>query len=162
MFMKPDYYSVGAMVLIFGLSLLWLNNQITKGSDNLLPRFMKKHKFNYLREMSSLRSNDDSLDTTVGDLNGPDSGDEQESQEVSKKISKSQHICAICMTPVTSPLLEEPQETGNIYYRRLKRYRRTHYMHTPCNHKFHIACLIGWMRVRMRCPTCRGDLPQLI
>ena len=34
-------------------------------------------------------------------------------------------------------------------------------MQTPCNHKFHIHCLIEWMKLKMICPTCRGILPEL-
>jgi len=32
---------------------------------------------------------------------------------------------------------------------------------TPCNHKFHDACLQQWMDVKMECPTCRAPLPPI-
>jgi len=32
---------------------------------------------------------------------------------------------------------------------------------TPCNHKFHQACLEQWMDVKMECPTCRTALPPI-
>jgi len=32
---------------------------------------------------------------------------------------------------------------------------------TPCNHKFHQACLEQWMDVKMECPTCRTNLPPI-
>jgi len=34
-------------------------------------------------------------------------------------------------------------------------------MKTPCNHKFHIPCLVEWMSIKMACPTCRAQLPIL-
>lgn len=34
-------------------------------------------------------------------------------------------------------------------------------MKTPCNHKFHVKCLVGWMSIKVECPTCRASLPIL-
>ena len=33
-------------------------------------------------------------------------------------------------------------------------------MTTPCNHRFHRACLEGWLNRRLICPVCREDLPE--
>lgn len=32
---------------------------------------------------------------------------------------------------------------------------------TPCDHRFHRACLDKWMDIKMECPTCRAILPPL-
>jgi len=32
---------------------------------------------------------------------------------------------------------------------------------TPCDHKFHRACLEQWMDIKMECPTCRTPLPPM-
>ncbi|CAJ1336250.1 unnamed protein product [Effrenium voratum] len=32
---------------------------------------------------------------------------------------------------------------------------------TPCEHRFHEACLERWMDVKMECPTCRRPLPPM-
>lgn len=32
---------------------------------------------------------------------------------------------------------------------------------TPCDHRFHKACLERWMDVKMECPTCRMSLPPM-
>jgi hypothetical protein len=65
------------------------------------------------------------------------------------------------MSSVEDILLEEPTDTHNALYERFKRYNNSHYMKTPCGHEFHIPCLLGWMRMQMKCPTCRGALPKL-
>lgn len=49
--------------------------------------------------------------------------------------------CVICMAEVG---LQDP----------------THVI-TPCDHRFHRACLDKWMDVKMECPTCRAVLPPL-
>ena len=36
------------------------------------------------------------------------------------------------------------------------------FLKTPCNHKFHRACLLEWMRQKYSCPVCRKVLPQYI
>lgn len=30
----------------------------------------------------------------------------------------------------------------------------------PCSHKFHLRCLMGWMRYKQTCPICRRSLQQ--
>lgn len=32
---------------------------------------------------------------------------------------------------------------------------------TPCDHRFHLACLERWLDVKMECPTCRAVLPPM-
>jgi len=32
---------------------------------------------------------------------------------------------------------------------------------TPCDHRFHRACLEKWLDVKMECPTCRRELPPM-
>ncbi len=39
--------------------------------------------------------------------------------------------------------------------------QRGQIMRTPCNHKFHVGCLVEWMSIKMECPTCRARLPTL-
>ena len=34
-------------------------------------------------------------------------------------------------------------------------------MKTPCNHRFHIKCLLEWMNLKLECPICRKKLPSL-
>ena len=59
--------------------------------------------------------------------------------------------------------LENPPHGENMerIYGNMRRYVNTHYMKTPCQHEFHISCLVNWMKVKMECPTCRRELPKL-
>ena len=40
-------------------------------------------------------------------------------------------------------------------------FKKNAIMKAPCEHKFHNACLIEWMSIKMECPTCRKQLPPL-
>ena len=78
------------------------------------------------------------------------------------------NICGICMAHLSSRPTDNSDGTddhsvNNIerVFRRLKRYTSTHYMRTPCQHEYHIGCLLSWMKVKMECPTCRGELPMI-
>ena len=33
------------------------------------------------------------------------------------------------------------------------------FFQTPCNHKFHQKCLLGWLAKKLECPICRQALP---
>lgn len=46
------------------------------------------------------------------------------------------------------------------YYSRL-RPQKNQIMRTPCDHKFHVTCLLNWMSIKMECPSCRTSLPSL-
>lgn len=50
--------------------------------------------------------------------------------------------CVICMSEI------DPEDARRVV--------------TPCNHKFHRACLTQWMDVKMECPTCRMTLPPIL
>ena len=54
----------------------------------------------------------------------------------------------------------EQNSDDNYYMKKLKS-SKNKIMISPCNHKFHIPCLINWMTVKMECPTCRKALPLL-
>ncbi len=47
-------------------------------------------------------------------------------------------------------------------YSKFRRHTTSHYFKTPCDHEFHIDCLISWMRLKMDCPTCRRELPLIL
>lgn len=34
-------------------------------------------------------------------------------------------------------------------------------MKTPCNHRFHIICLLEWTKIKLDCPICRKKLPPM-
>jgi len=70
--------------------------------------------------------------------------------------------CAVCMNPIhQNPDISTSNNPHTQHV--LSRLRPTHnqIMKTPCNHKFHVSCLVEWMNIKMECPTCRAALPVL-
>lgn len=49
---------------------------------------------------------------------------------------------------------------AQLYYNEL-RPRQNDLMRTPCDHKFHVPCLLNWMVIKMECPSCRSQLPSI-
>ena len=71
--------------------------------------------------------------------------------------------CVICMNSLyceSINLMENLKTNKNPLFIKLKNVKHK-IMKTPCSHKFHIACLIEWMNIKMECPTCRKNLPCL-
>jgi hypothetical protein len=56
--------------------------------------------------------------------------------------------CAICMTAVAGPEAAGAAAAGLRVV-------------TPCDHVFHRDCLAQWMDIKMECPVCRRNLPDL-
>jgi hypothetical protein len=62
-------------------------------------------------------------------------------------LTIAQTECAICMTSLRGSE-GEPASTAQLMY-------------APCGHIFHADCLVNWMRIKLECPSCRGQLPAL-
>lgn len=58
--------------------------------------------------------------------------------------------CAICLTPLHS---EPPQGSA------VQLEVEGRVMRTPCQHRYHSACLVEWMQIKQNCPECRSQLP---
>ena len=58
--------------------------------------------------------------------------------------------------------IKEPLINGDIDISKLdkKKIKKT-IMKTPCNHRFHVNCLLEWTKVKLECPTCRNHLPSM-
>ena len=66
----------------------------------------------------------------------------------SKRLKKmKEYECAICMVP----LCAQPENVAKPVI--------VEVFKTPCNHKFHKACLVVWMDKTHKCPLCRSELP---
>jgi len=71
--------------------------------------------------------------------------------------------CVICMfslyedpeQTLQDPLLGENNEIG------IEKKVKKIIMKTPCNHRYHISCLLEWSKVKLECPTCRKRLPPM-
>lgn len=117
----------------------------------MLPSKFRPQRFNYLQPLVMLKDDGDhgiAEDERVGDGN--------------------QNLCAICMTHLALIHEEDPEASEKPLFKHMERVFNkvkhcagTHFMRTPCEHEFHIGCLLSWMKVKMECPTCRRELPNL-
>lgn len=64
--------------------------------------------------------------------------------------------CAICMSPLTLPILMSESSKDKANNHLMKRI-----LVTPCHHIFHLECLEGWMVQKLQCPVCRTALPPI-
>lgn len=115
------------------------------GPDEILPRRWKTERFAYLQPLEVLAD-----------------------ESVSEDIEENRNLCAICMNHLSVQHVNDPEaiqlqsEASTVQvFRQLNRFTSTHYMKTPCNHDFHIGCLLSWAKLKMDCPTCRQPLPPV-
>lgn len=133
MLLRPSFTFCSGLIAIVGVQVLLVYYQSIYGSKFFVPsRFLPK-QYNYLVEIPEDIENGGEVDD-----------------------------CAICMTALHQPV--EAQTPSNPHSRmvlsRLKP-EKNQIMKTPCNHKFHVSCLVEWMSIKMECPTCRSALPVL-
>ena len=66
------------------------------------------------------------------------------SSSITKSTTCCELECSICLEPIVDATT-----------------RPTTYMLAPCNHVFHKTCLLQWMEIKLKCPTCRTQLPPV-
>jgi hypothetical protein len=73
-------------------------------------------------------------------------------------------ICSICHTELKQEVAFENEEHNedmiDTLYSMISK-KKESIMRTPCNHFFHISCLITVMNYRQTCPLCRTALPSI-
>jgi len=132
--LRPSITFCIVFVLVIGIQILLIYYQSIYGSRFFIPKRFLPAPFQYFHELPQ-------------DI---ESGNENQVDE-----------CAVCM----GSLLHEPIQyilspnTRQIMAK-LKP-KKGQVMKTPCNHLFHIPCLVEWMTIKMDCPNCRFILPIL-
>jgi len=106
--------------------------QRAKGPRFFIPKRFRNSGYDYVRSFQE-----------EADLESQNLGNDAWAEE-----------CIICMNPLRNEVDDNMNQNA---YRRIS----TTYMQTPCNHKFHKACLTNWIRVKLECPVCRVSLPPL-
>ncbi|CAD8062912.1 unnamed protein product [Paramecium sonneborni] len=71
--------------------------------------------------------------------------------------------CSICLEDLDSvPTIKLTQEDErNLKIKEVMNKQQNYYMKTPCDHKFHVFCLVKWMQIQLSCPSCRQQLQPL-
>ena len=81
-----------------------------------------------------------------------------------QKTISSEDTCSICYSDFKSEVAFEdnadtPELSGGL--QELLSNKRQSIMRTPCNHYFHISCLVTFMNYKQVCPLCRHTLPEI-
>lgn len=140
--------------------------QVEYGPDSILPSFMLRHKFNYFvavqkyevemcddTEANEEKANLDTLEELSTDVSCGKNSTQDPIVE---------NICAICMNDLSvDPSIPYDEKILNKPFIKRLMKMKDKIMRTPCNHEFHIPCLVNWMQIKMECPQCRKELPAL-
>lgn len=131
--LRPSVTFCCALLLIVGAQIVIVYHQSTLGSKFFIPSRFLPIQYNYLEDLP---------------------------EDIESGIEFDD--CAVCMNPLhhTPDVSSAPSGHTRIVLNRLKPMQRQ-IMKTPCNHKFHVGCLVQWMEIKMECPTCRSALPVL-
>jgi len=149
------------------------------GTDFWVPWFMKSERFNYFvsnkkkakkkknvkKSKCKAKKSSKKNDSEISDnMKAKDLKEklEEESSEEDNPGDETIINCAICICPLNEDSGIEFEERVSVKpnVKRLKRLTNgSKVMRTPCDHYFHIPCLINWMERKMECPNCRKELP---
>jgi len=69
--------------------------------------------------------------------------------------------CAICLNSLYEEAPEVEENEYFTYAINTLKPKKNQVMKTPCNHKFHVKCLVGWLAFKHECPTDRSVLPPI-
>jgi len=130
---RPSAAFCCAIILVIAAQIAIVYHQSTLGSKFFIPSRFLPLQYNYLENLP---------------------------EDIETGIEFDD--CAVCMNPLhqTPDLSTSTNSHIRMILNRLKPMQRQ-IMKTPCNHKFHVGCLVQWMEIKMECPTCRSALPVL-
>lgn len=138
---------VGFGCILLSLVILYL--QEVRGAAFLVPKTLKPKQHEYFIDVNVYRR--------------------LKEDEVSKSEESffKDDSCSICLdelldkdSKVKSPKSGQELKV-KLHRRKLKQAKRDQLARAPCQHVFHPYCLLQWMEVKMECPCCRANLPQI-
>lgn len=77
------------------------------------------------------------------------------------KEEEREQVCPVCYMTLKDQIDDEEIHLPDIL-QNLNEIDRKKYqvMKTPCNHFFHVSCLVSCMMYKKKCAVCRFDLPD--
>ena len=80
-------------------------------------------------------------------------------RKIDSSSLEGDETCAICLLELTT----NPEEVENDHLLdELTKKPHTHFMETPCKHRFHSFCLKTWIDVNLVCPLCKKKVPVIM
>jgi hypothetical protein len=154
---------LGIGVLLLSLLIIKIQNKY--GSSALFPSLVKLNGHDYFVSKSMINPNIVALKI----LNSPRKCHEKgklnlSDCETDSSFEQTDDICSICHEVLTHKFdqKESNSTVQSLYLQKcIKHYLHNYFMQTPCNHRFHCECLVGWMEIKMACPICRSPLPLI-
>lgn len=69
-------------------------------------------------------------------------------------IQDENHVCSQCQEELKAiPATTQASQNSILCQSKI--------VVTPCNHKFHLPCLVEWMESSQLCPVCKANLPPI-
>jgi hypothetical protein len=133
---SPAPWFCVTLLLVTGAQILIIYYQSVYGSRFFVPEKFLPPRFNYLM--------------TIPDV------------DLEAGYFESIDDCVVCLRPLHQDAVLGADSTGQSQYLlSVLNAGKNQVMRTPCDHKFHVKCLVNWMSYKMDCPTCRARLPPI-
>ncbi|CAD8059698.1 unnamed protein product [Paramecium primaurelia] len=141
--LKPMPISLICIVVSIGIQIGVHILQNEWGPQFFVPKICFPQKYNYYYRIP-----------TSFDL------EEGPSSEYAHLFNEECSICMGVLHQVPAIRLTNQEERNYMIKEAMKK-QKNHYMKTPCDHKFHVLCLVKWMSIKLSCPSCRQSLSPL-
>lgn len=155
---EPFYEIILASASLLAFQIVLIRFQVNYGPYSIIPEIclcLQSQRFSYFvkKPPRKLTILENSSETSTNTIIKKDSDSSMNDEE----------LCAICMNSLSvGPDIQfDPVIIEKPYIKRLE-LKTNELMRTPCNHMFHIPCLVNWMQIKMECPSCRKELPPVI
>ncbi|CDW82737.1 ring finger ubiquitin ligase [Stylonychia lemnae] len=152
LYFRPKQNQANLILYSQGISLFILLLQRVFGARFCFPKQYRKNICGSRPYVYKVKFDEQNEETEISDnkkiqeYEKVDNSLEISQSERSMNNESSQEECVICLNS-----LRFDGQTQNL----------KEYMRTPCNHKFHEACLKQWSNIRLECPSCRQEIPPL-
>lgn len=156
-FENKPIYSLGiasCIILVIQVFLIYLQGRF--GAYFMIPNCLRKDYYNYYKSIDEIKDSRCELTCAIclNDLEYNSGSRLQNDKEMSYKEGEDD-----------SKRIElNNNEIGMIKQKNLRCFSKTDnkkLLLTPCNHIFHVKCLISWSEFKNECPVCRGRLPLI-
>ena len=142
--LKPNYKLAlfSSIIILFETIIICLQKYL--GPQFFVPKKFRKKLYNYYRKENEISESDKEIECCIclEKIGNIDINNEE------KKIVKGNFFKKI-IGKIIEILNKMNQNKEKI-------------MVTPCNHFYHSICLVPWLNISNKCPSCRAIIPPLV